>query len=111
MSPVSCRTRGSPCSSRSTATPRRASASPRPRSLDALTHLYLPGSGGKQVPLSAIATFEERQAPLRIDRLGQFPATTISFNLAPGAALGDAVDAIVAAQKEIGMPRSIQTHF
>jgi multidrug efflux pump len=81
------------------------------RSLDALTNLYLPGWGGKQVPLSVIAIFEEGKAPLRIDRLGQFPATTISFNLAPGAALGDAVDAIVAAQKEIGMPRSIQTHF
>jgi multidrug efflux pump len=82
------------------------------RSLDSLNNLYLPGSQGtKQVPLSAIATFEERPAPLRLDRLGQFPATTISFNLAPGAALGHAVDAIVAAQREIDMPRSITTHF
>ena len=82
------------------------------RSLDSLANLYLPGSAsGKQVPLSAIATFEERAAPLRLDRFGQFPATTISFNLAPGAALGHAVDAIVAAQREIGMPRSIATHF
>jgi len=82
------------------------------RSLDALYNLYLPSStAGKQVPLSAIATFEQRTAPLRLDRLGQFPATTISFNLAPGASLGEAVDAIQAAQKEIGMPRSIQTHF
>ncbi len=82
------------------------------RSLEALNSLYLPGSqAGKQVPLSAIATFEERAAPLRLDRFGQFPATTISFNLAPGYALGDAVNAIVAAQKEIGMPRSITTHF
>ena len=55
------------------------------RSIDSLYNLYLPGANGKQVPLSAIATFEERSAPLRIDRLGQFPATTISFNLAPGA--------------------------
>ena len=82
------------------------------RSLDALNNLYLPGStSGKQVPLSAIATFEERTAPLRLDRFGQFPATTISFNLAPGAALGHAVEAIVAAQREIEMPRSITTHF
>jgi len=82
------------------------------RSLEALNSLYLPGSqAGKQVPLSAIATFEERAAPLRLDRFGQFPATTISFNLAPGYALGDAVNAIVAAQQEIGMPRSITTHF
>jgi multidrug efflux pump len=82
------------------------------RSLDSLANLYLPGSAsGKQVPLSAVATFEERTAPLRLDRYGQFPATTVSFNLAPGAALGHAVDAIVAAQTEIGMPRSITTHF
>ncbi len=82
------------------------------RSLEALNNLYLPGSqAGKQVPLSAIATFEERAAPLRLDRFGQFPATTISFNLAPGYALGDAVNAIVAAQREIEMPRSITTHF
>ncbi|MDP1967114.1 MAG: multidrug efflux RND transporter permease subunit, partial [Reyranella sp.] len=81
-------------------------------SFDALANLYLPGSAaGKQVPLSAIATFEERAAPLRLDRFGQFPATTISFNLAPGASLGHAVDAIVAAQGEIGMPRSITSHF
>ncbi|TAJ39746.1 MAG: MdtB/MuxB family multidrug efflux RND transporter permease subunit [Reyranella sp.] len=81
-------------------------------SLDSLSNLYLPGSvSGKQVPLSAIATFEERTAPLRLDRFGQFPATTISFNLAPDASLGHAVDAIVAAQSEIGMPRSITTHF
>ena len=81
------------------------------RSIDSLANLYLPGSGGKQVPLSAIATFEERQAPLRADRLGQFPSATISFNLASGYALGQAVDAIVAAQREIGMPASITTHF
>ena len=82
------------------------------RSLASLNDLYLPSStAGKQVPLSAIATFEERTAPLRLDRFGQFPATTISFNLAPDFALGQAVDAIVAAQREIGMPRSITTHF
>ena len=80
-------------------------------SLASLSDLYLPGSGGKQVPLSAIATIEERPAPLRHDRLGQFPATAVSFNLAPGASLGQAVDAIVAAQREIGMPASITTHF
>ncbi len=81
------------------------------RSIASLSNLYLPGSGGKQVPLSAIATFEERTGPLRIDRLGQFPATTISFNLAQGASLGQAVDAVVAAEREIGMPPSITTHF
>jgi multidrug efflux pump len=81
-------------------------------SLDSLYNLYLPGSGsGKQVPLSAIATFEQQSAPLRIDRLSQFPATIVSFNLAQGASLGAAVDAITKAQKEIGMPRQIQTQF
>nr|WP_281291545.1 MdtB/MuxB family multidrug efflux RND transporter permease subunit [Reyranella soli] len=81
------------------------------RSIDSLSNLYLPGAGGKQVPMSSIATFEERTSPLRQDRLGQFPATTISFNLAPGYALGQAVDAIQAAQREIGMPLSMTTHF
>jgi multidrug efflux pump len=81
------------------------------RSIDSLANLYLPGAGGKQVPMSSIATFEERTAPLRQDRLGQFPATTISFNLAPGYALGQAVDAIQAAKQEIGMPLSMTTHF
>ena len=81
------------------------------RSIDSLNNLYLPGANSKQVPLSAIATFEERSAPLRIDRLGQFPATTISFNLAQGASLCQAVDAITAAQREIGLPASITTHF
>jgi multidrug efflux pump len=83
------------------------------RTLDSLNNLYLPSSAasGKQVPLSAIATFEQQQAALRLDRLSQFPATTVSFNLSAGASLGDAVDAITAAQKDIGMPRSIQTQF
>ena len=81
------------------------------RTINSLSNLYLPGTGGKQVPLSAIATFEERSGPLRIDRLGQFPATTLSFNLASGYSLGQAVDAIVAAEREIGMPASITTHF
>jgi multidrug efflux pump len=83
------------------------------QSVDALSQIWLPasGGGGKQVPLAAIATFEQQSAPLRLDRLGQFPATTISFNLAPGASLGAAVDAIKAAQLEIGLPRAIATHF
>src|SRR5262249_18222032 len=80
------------------------------RSLDALYNLYLPSSTqGRQVPLSEVATFEQRNAPLRLDRLSQFPATTISFNLAPGASLGQAVAPLVPAEKAIGMPRQIQT--
>ncbi|WP_158901549.1 MdtB/MuxB family multidrug efflux RND transporter permease subunit [Burkholderia sp. L27(2015)] len=78
-----------------------------------LATLYLPSAtaSGGQVPLAAIATFTEQPAPLLISHLGQFPATTISFNLAPGASLGAAVDAIKAAQKEIGLPNSFNTRF
>jgi multidrug efflux pump len=65
----------------------------------------------RQVPLSSIAKVVEREASLVINHAGQFPAATISFNLAPGASLGEAVQAIEAAQVDIGMPASIQTRF
>jgi len=82
-------------------------------SLDALGTLYLPSSTavGGQVPLSALVKVSTRTAPLSIDHLGQFPSTTISFNLAQGAALGDAVDAIRAAETEINLPVSVMTTF
>ncbi|CAK0200635.1 acriflavin resistance protein [Burkholderia pseudomallei] len=78
---------------------------------DSLNGIYLPSAGGGQVPLSAIATFRERPAPLLVSHLSQFPATTISFNLAPGASLGEAVKAIDAAERELGLPASFQTRF
>jgi len=83
------------------------------QSLSSLDSIYLPSStaAGGQVPLSAIAQVQEQTAPLQIDHLGQFPSTTVSFNLAPGASLGEAVDAIKAAEKEIGMPASMITVF
>jgi multidrug efflux pump len=65
----------------------------------------------QQVKLSTIARVTEHTAPLSINHLGQFPAATISFNLAPGASLGDAVQAINAAKQEIGLPLSVQTSF
>jgi multidrug efflux pump len=74
-----------------------------------LSSLYLPSasSGGNgQVPLSAIVHVEERQGPLLVNHLSQFPATTISFNVAPGYSLGAAVAAIDKAQTDIGLPRS-----
>ncbi len=82
-------------------------------SLDALGTLYLPSSTavGGQVPLSALVKVSTRTAPLSIDHLGQFPATTISFNLAQGAALGDAVDAIKQAETDINLPVSVMTTF
>ena len=81
------------------------------KGLASLDTLYLPSTSGPPVPLSSVTRVEQRAAPLAINHLGQFPAATISFNLAPGAALGQAVDAIQAAEKEIGMPISISTSF
>src|SRR6266404_4812712 len=83
------------------------------QSLSSLGSLYLPSStaANGQVPLSAIARVEEQTAPLQINHLGQFPSTTVSFNLAPGASLGEAVDAIKEAEREIGMPASMITVF
>jgi multidrug efflux pump len=63
------------------------------------------------VPLTAVARVIEKPAVLAINHLGQFPAATISFNLAPGASLGDAVQAIRSAQGELGLPRNVQTRF
>ena len=67
--------------------------------------------GATQIPLSAIARFTEGAAPLVVNHIGQFPAATISFNLAPGASLGDAVTEIQKAQREVGMPASTQLQF
>jgi multidrug efflux pump len=83
------------------------------RSLSSLGQMYLPSSTATngQVPLTAIAQVEEQTAPLEINHLGQFPSTTISFNLAPGASLGEAVAAIKQVEQEIGMPASMITVF
>src|SRR6201984_1880931 len=83
------------------------------KSLSSLGEMYLPSSTATngQVPLSAIAQVEEQTAPLEINHLGQFPSTTVSFNLAPSASLGEAVDAIKQAEQEIGMPASMITVF
>ncbi|MBV8260820.1 MAG: efflux RND transporter permease subunit, partial [Paraburkholderia sp.] len=80
---------------------------------DALNSIYLPSATSTtgQVPLSAIAKFHERPAPLLVSHLSQFPATTVSFNLAPGSSLGAAVKAIQQAEKDIGLPASFQTRF
>ena len=81
------------------------------QTLSGLESIHLPSSGGGQVPLSSIARITEHPAPLRIDHLGQFPSVLISFNLAPGIALGEAVDAVERGSTRIAMPSSIQTHF
>jgi multidrug efflux pump len=72
-----------------------------------LSKLYVSSSAGAQIPLSRIATVERITAPLAIMHQEQFPAVTLSFNLAPSASLGDAVTEISAAEAEIGMPPSV----
>ncbi len=73
--------------------------------------LYVGSPTGDQVPLSAMARPEVRTAPLAINHQGQFPSITLSFNLAPGVALGPAVDAVHRAELEMGMPASVQASF
>ena len=82
-------------------------------SLDSLGTLYIPSATavGGQVPLSALVSVSVRSAPLSVDHLGQFPSTTVSFNLAQGAALGDAVNSIKKAEADIHMPLSVITTF
>ncbi len=77
----------------------------------ALEDIYVDSSGGGLVRLSTIARISEKTAPLLVNHLGQFPSATVSFNLASGYSLGHAVDAIRAAEKEIGLPASVQTRF
>ncbi|HLN07486.1 MAG TPA: efflux RND transporter permease subunit [Xanthobacteraceae bacterium] len=72
-----------------------------------LEKLYVPSTNGSQVPMSSFVKIINTTAPLVISHQAQFPAVTISFNLAPGASLSDAVAAISDAQQEIGMPDSI----
>jgi multidrug efflux pump len=64
-----------------------------------------------QLPLDTLTTLSERASPLLISHIGQFPATTVSFNLAPGASLGAAVEAIKQTEKDMGVPASIDTNF
>ncbi len=80
-------------------------------SLGAVDSVYLPSAGGGQVPMSAIVKVRTETAPLQIDHLGQFPSNIVSFNLAPGASLGGAVEAVKTAEATIGMPRSVITVF
>ncbi len=78
---------------------------------DSLRQIYIASSNGAQVPLSAFAHFEQTSTTLAVNHQSQFPAITLSFNLAPGVALGDAVAAIDTAEREIGMPASVQGSF
>jgi multidrug efflux pump len=76
-----------------------------------LNNLYVKSGNGTQVPLSMLAHWEQSRAQLAIGHQGQFPSTVISFNLAPGKALGDAVNAVNAIEQRIQMPAAINASF
>ncbi|WP_066265503.1 efflux RND transporter permease subunit [Hydrogenophaga palleronii] len=80
--------------------------------LAALSRVYVsPTGGGTLVPLSSVVRVSQRLAPLSVEHLGQFPAATLSFNLAPGHSLGEAVAAIEGARARLGMPASVELAF
>jgi multidrug efflux pump len=81
------------------------------RNPDALKDIYVKSSSGAQVPLSAFTRYEPRTTALAVNHQGQFPAVTLSFNLAQTAALGDAVTAINKVEREIGLPSTIHASF
>jgi len=78
---------------------------------DALKNVYVRSGSGAQVPLSAFTHFEPKATALTVSHQGQFPAVTLSFNLAPGAALGDAVKSIERVRRELGLPATIHPSF
>jgi len=81
------------------------------QSPETLGDVYLPSTTGAPVPLAAFTHFAPSTTALAVNHQGQFPAVTLSFNLTPGMSLGDAVDAIGRASREIGMPSSIRATF
>jgi multidrug efflux pump len=78
---------------------------------DGLKYIYVKGANGTLVPLSAFASYVPSTTPLAVNHQGQFPAVTMSFNLAPGVALGDAVAKVERAMREMGVPSSIRHSF
>jgi multidrug efflux pump len=78
---------------------------------DALKSIYVKSSTGAQVPLSAITRFAPSTTPLAVSHQGFFPSVTLSFNLAPGMALSEAVQSIQAAEREINMPAGVRASF
>jgi hydrophobe/amphiphile efflux-1 (HAE1) family protein len=77
----------------------------------ALSRIYVTGANGAQVPLSTVAKFTTKTAPLTVNHQGQFPAVTISFNLAPGTALGQAVERIQQMQRDLHTPITLDGTF
>lgn len=81
------------------------------RDPSSVEHMYVAGTGGAMVPLTAVSSMEERDTPLVINRQGQFPSSTVSFNLAPGYSLGEAVAAIEETAAVIDLPKSLPLTF
>ncbi len=73
----------------------------------ALSRIYLIGAGGAQIPLSAVVHFVNKIEPLTVNHQGQFPSVTLSFNVSPGFALGQAVDRIQAMQEQLRVPATL----
>jgi HAE1 family hydrophobic/amphiphilic exporter-1 len=78
---------------------------------DALSNIYVKSSSGQQAPISTLVDSAIKVAPLVVNHTGQFPSVTVSFNLAPGAAIGEAVNDIHAVEAELHPPLSLQTSF
>jgi hydrophobe/amphiphile efflux-1 (HAE1) family protein len=78
---------------------------------EALNGIYVKSSSGQEVPLSTLVDTVVKVAPLVVNHQGQFPSVTISFNLQPGTAIGQATSAIQKIEKELGKPLSLQTSF
>src|SRR5262249_29012600 len=78
---------------------------------EALRQLYVRSTAGDAIPLASLAHFSTRPSPLAADHQGQFPSATLSFNLAPGVALGTAVDAIHRVQAELNAPPGLHADF
>jgi multidrug efflux pump len=78
---------------------------------EGLRNIYVRSSAGKPVPLSAFTSYKPSTTPLSVNHQGQFPAITLSFNLAPGVALGDAVAAIKDVERELGVPENVRASF
>ncbi|HXB72690.1 MAG TPA: multidrug efflux RND transporter permease subunit [Candidatus Acidoferrales bacterium] len=76
-----------------------------------LGKIYIRSSSGGQVPLNAFTRYDQLTVPLVVNHQGQFPVTTVSFDIAPNSSLGDAVREIDNAKKDLGMPASVQTDF
>jgi multidrug efflux pump len=76
-----------------------------------LSNVFLKSAANGSIPLSTFTRFQQGNAPLSVNHQGQFPVVTVSFNLAPGASLGDAVNAVTRVKQDLGMPASIQASF